>query len=243
MPRGLNGTHRELSLTGIVVPDIRRPPALQAREDPDSQRLQRSRPLAASFAGFMNIFKEKERLRREAEASRKALARPAKEIGEEISKTFFRAGLVRSNAIVAGYIPMRGEMDPLALMERLRDAGCSLALTRVVAKDQPLQFHLWRDADAPVKSAFGMMEAAPDWPTAKPDVLLVPLLGFDRRGYRLGYGGGFYDRTLRSLRTREPVVAVGIAYAGQEMILPHDDHDEKLDWIVTEKYARKFEGN
>ena len=86
------------------------------------------------------------------------------------------------------------------------------------------------------------MEAAPNWPLVLPDILLVPLLGFDKQGYRLGYGGGFYDRTLRSLRQRESVLAVGIAYAGQEMTLPHDENDERLDWIVTEKYARKFEG-
>ena len=191
----------------------------------------------------MNISEDKKRLRREAEDSRYALARKAHDIGHEISENFFRAGLVKSNAIVAGYIPMRGEADPLPLMNRLRDAGSPLALSRVVGKDQPLQFHSWRVADTPSKASFGMMEAAPDWPVVSPDILLVPLLGFDKEGYRLGYGGGFYDRTLQSLRFGATILAVGIAYAGQEMILPHDDSDERLDWIVTEQYARKFEGN
>jgi len=191
----------------------------------------------------MNISDDKKRLRREAEASRYALARSVQNIGHEISENFFRAGLVKPNAIVAGYIPMRGEADPSPLMKRLREAGCSLALTRVAGKDQPLRIHVWREAEPPVKGSFGMMEAAPDWPAATPNILLVPLLGFDNEGYRLGYGGGFYDRTLRSLRMDVTLLAVGIAYAGQEMILPHDGNDERLDWIVTEKYARKFEGN
>ena len=137
----------------------------------------------------------------------------------------------------------RGEADPTALMKRLSEAGSSLALVRTAGKAQPLHVHLWQGADAPVKGAFGIMEAASDWPSVTPDILLVPLLGFDKHGYRLGYGGGFYDRTLQSLRMRATVLAVGIAYAGQEMILPHDENDERLDWIVTEKYARKFEGN
>jgi 5-formyltetrahydrofolate cyclo-ligase len=191
----------------------------------------------------MTIAEEKRRLRGVAEASRNALAQSQSNIGLEISERFFRAGICRSNAIVAGYIPMRDEADPLPLMKRLREVGSSLALSRVAGKGQPLQFHLWRKADAPMKASFGMMEAAPDWQSVVPDILLVPLLGFDKDGYRLGYGGGFYDRTLRSLRMSETVLAVGLAYAGQEMALPHDDYDERLDWIVTEKYAREFEGN
>ena len=191
----------------------------------------------------MNISEKKKHLRREAEASRYALAGSAKNVGHEISEQFFRAGLVKPNAIVAGYVPMRSEADPSPLMRHLRDAGCSLALTRVVGKKQPLEFHLWRKEDVPVKNAFGMMEAAPDWQSITPNIVLVPLLGFDENGYRLGYGGGFYDRTLRSLRMGATLLAVGIAYAGQEMIVPHDDNDEKLDWIVTEKYAREFEGD
>ena len=85
------------------------------------------------------------------------------------------------------------------------------------------------------------MEAAADWPSIIPDVLLIPLLGFDKNGYRLGYGGGFYDRSLHSLRMRASVLAVGIAFAGQEMVLPHDERDERLDWIVTEKNSWQVE--
>ena len=85
-----------------------------------------------------------------------------------------------------------------------------------------------------------MMEAPPGWPLVVPTVLLIPLLGFDKEGYRLGYGGGFYDRTLRSLRAHMSVLAIGIAFSGQEMVLPHDEYDERLDWIVTEKTAQNF---
>ena len=226
-----------------MVPDIRRPPALQAREDPNSNGGSGPVRFAASFAGCMTISEDKRRLRREAESLRHRLAQSAPNAEHAISENFLSAGLLRSNAIVAGYVPARGEADPTQLMKRLSEAGCSLALVRTAGKAQPLRVHLWRGADAPLKGAFGIMEAAPDWPPVTPGILLVPLLGFDAHGYRLGYGGGYYDRTLQSLRMRATVLAVGIAFAGQEMILPHDESDERLDWIVTEKYARKFEGN
>lgn len=226
-----------------MVPDIRRPPALQAREDPYSDGGRGPVRFAASFAGFMTISQDKKRMRREAETLRYRLGRSAPNAGQAISENFLGAGLLRSKAIVAGYIPMRGEADPSHLMARLREAGSSLALGRVAGKGQPLQFHLWEGDDAPVRGAFGQVEAASHWPSTIAEILLVPLLGFDKHGYRLGYGGGFYDRTLQSLRKRARVLAVGIAFAGQEMILPHDENDERLDWIVTEKYAREFEGN
>ncbi len=191
----------------------------------------------------MTIAEDKKQLRREAENLRHRLAGSAPDAAHAIAHNFSVAISLASNAIVAGYIPARGEADPLPLMEQLRTLGNPLALSRVVEKCQPLHFHLWRDNETTVKGAFGMMEAASDWPSIVPNVLLIPLLGFDKNGYRLGYGGGYYDRSLHSLRMRASVLAVGIAFAGQEMVLPHDENDKRLDWIVTEKHARPFERN
>jgi len=189
----------------------------------------------------MNTSEDKKRLRRKAEAARYRLAHATPGAAAAITQSFFNSISIASGVIVAGYVPARGEADPLPLMKRLRTVGHPLALARVAEKGQPLHFHLWRDNEVPLKSTLGMMEAAADWPSIIPDVLLIPLLGFDKNGYRLGYGGGFYDRSLHSLRMRASVLAVGIAFAGQEMVLPHDERDERLDWIVTEKNSWQVE--
>jgi len=92
-----------------------------------------------------------------------------------------------------------------------------------------------------MSGAFGITEPRPDWPRAFPSVLLVPLLAFDARGYRLGYGGGYYDRTLALFRAEREIAAIGIAYAGQEVsAVPYEPSDEKLDMVVTETGLRRF---
>jgi 5-formyltetrahydrofolate cyclo-ligase len=227
-----------------VVPDKRRPPAQQAREDPISNGGSGPVRFAVSCVEFMSISEEKKQLRREAEHLRHGIAQAEPNAAKAFIENFLGAITPKTGAIISGYIPARGEANPLPLMERLKADGHPLALARVAQKAQPMQFHLWRDNAAPLRSAFGVMEPAADWPSCIPDILLVPMLAFDKEGYRLGYGGGFHDRTLQSLRPQTGILAVGIAFAGQEMmILPHDEHDEKLDWIVTEKFARKFERN
>ena len=116
--------------------------------------------------------------------------------------------------------------------------GHALALPVVVAKKSPLHFREWREGDALVVHPFGMHEPGPHARTVTPDVLLIPLLAFDAQGTRLGYGGGFYDRTLASLAAKR---AIGIAYAGQEVAeLPCHDHDHPLDSVVTENGVRHF---
>ncbi len=108
----------------------------------------------------------------------------------------------------------------------------------MVVKKSPLHFRAWRDGDPLVVHPFGMHEPPESAVRVTPDVLLIPLLAFDARGTRLGYGGGFYDRTLASLATKR---AIGIAYAGQEVAeLPCHDHDHPLDSVVTEKGVRHF---
>jgi len=101
-------------------------------------------------------------------------------------------------------------------------------------RTRPLLFRAWAPGDAMDRAVWGIAEPKADRAELEPDVLIVPLLAFDRRGWRLGYGGGFYDRTLRHLRARKAVTAVGIAFDEQEVdAVPHLDYDERLDWVLT----------
>ena len=147
--------------------------------------------------------------------------------------------------IVSAYLPMRTELDAIPLLQALADAGLMTALPVVVARDTTLQFRGWTPGGATVPAGFGTGEPPPDNPTVEPDLLLVPLLAFDRHGWRLGYGGGYYDRTLRALRRsaagRRATHAVGIAFDEQEIdAVPHLDYDERLDAILTPAGLRRF---
>jgi 5-formyltetrahydrofolate cyclo-ligase len=124
------------------------------------------------------------------------------------------------------------------LMRALASRGHELALPRIVAKGAPLAFHLWREGDALIAGRHGIAEPDAGAPAAAPQILLVPLLAFDPAGHRLGYGGGYYDRTLAAL---ENVTAIGVAYAGQEVPdLPRQEHDRRLNFLVTEQGLRRF---
>jgi len=142
-------------------------------------------------------------------------------------------------AIVAGYFPFRDEADPRGLMAALSAKGHPLALPSV-EPDKPLTFRAWAMGDAMHSSAYGIPEPLASAPEAVPSLVLVPLLAFDATGHRLGYGGGFYDRTL-SLLARAPLIALGVAYAGQEVpALPREAHDHPLDGVITENGLRRF---
>ena len=148
---------------------------------------------------------------------------------------------IPARASVAGYWPIKGEFDPRPLMARLGKAGHPLALPAVVEKDQPLVFRDWTPGDVLVEGAFGTQEPHRSAREITPDVVLVPMLAFDADGYRLGYGGGFYDRTLAQPPLCWQTLAVGLAFAAQETeILPREAHDRKLHWIVTEQGTRTF---
>ncbi len=150
------------------------------------------------------------------------------------------AGLLKipAGAIVAGYHAHRDEADPALLLQALAKRGVHIAFPRVIAKDAALEFHRIPDGEVLQPGMFGIHEPLAHWPMVAPDVLLVPLLAFDDDGYRLGYGGGYYDRSLAALpRAR----AIGIAYAGQRVdILPRDAHDCRLDAVLTENGLTEF---
>jgi 5-formyltetrahydrofolate cyclo-ligase len=136
--------------------------------------------------------------------------------------------------IVSGFSAIRDEIDPAALLARLRAEGYRLCLHVMQGKGLPLLFRAWSPGDAMGKVQWGIAEPLPDEPVLDPDVVLVPLLAFDAVGHRLGYGGGFYDRTLARLRTIKPVVAVGVAYDELKVdAVPHRSYDQPLDWVLT----------
>jgi 5-formyltetrahydrofolate cyclo-ligase len=138
-------------------------------------------------------------------------------------------------AIVSGFSPMKSEISPLPLLRRLADAGLSLALPVVTGRGQPLVMRAWSFGAPLVSGVWGIREPPADAPELYPDILIVPLLAFDRRGYRLGYGGGYYDRTIARLRTMKPVTAVGIAFSAQQIEdVPITPRDERLDLVLTE---------
>ncbi len=135
---------------------------------------------------------------------------------------------------VSAFLAIGEEIDPLPLMRRLWRDGHETGLPVMIAKGQPLVFRRWREGDALAETMWGIREPLPEAGEIEPDVVLVPLLAFDRSGYRLGYGGGFYDRTLARLRQRKPIVTIGLGY--DELLVdavPHCDYDERLDWVLT----------
>ncbi len=135
---------------------------------------------------------------------------------------------------VAGYFPLGSEIDPRPLMAHLAKAGARLALPRAVA-GAPLQFHAWQPGDELEKSGFGVAEPLASALPCQPDLVIVPLLAFDRHGGRMGYGQGHYDRTLSALRAHGDVVALGLGFDAQSVAtLPIEDHDETLDGILTQ---------
>lgn len=146
-------------------------------------------------------------------------------------------------AVVSAFWPMPGELDLRPLLEALHERGCICALPVVAARNAPLTFRSWEPGAPLVTSRFGIAEPGPESPVVRPQHSLVPLLAFDGDGFRLGYGGGFYDRTLAALRAdgAGPYIAIGAALAGQEHPqLPREPFDERLDALVIETGVRRF---
>lgn len=190
----------------------------------------------------MTIAALKDVVRKEALERRAALKPRVSELSRCVCDVFLAQISIPLGASVSAYVAIGDEADPAPLLHALRAQGHVLALPRVAGRGQPLDFHRYDAGQALVPGGFGLSEPARDWPLVEPDILVVPLLAFDARGYRVGYGAGFYDRTLAKLRAARNVLAVGFAFAAQEFeTVPHDEKDQRLDWIVTEIGARKFE--
>jgi 5-formyltetrahydrofolate cyclo-ligase len=139
--------------------------------------------------------------------------------------------------VLAGYMPMRTEIDPLPAMAAHQGP---VGVPVIIGKGQPLRFREWSPGASMITGEFGaLIPAEGAW--IEPEVLIVPMVAFDARGYRLGYGGGFYDRTLEGLRRRRPTLAIGFAYAAQELPeVPIEPTDQRLDAVITESGIRLF---
>ena len=150
---------------------------------------------------------------------------------------------ITPGTIVSGFSPLKTEINPLPLMRKLAAAGPTLALPVVQGRGKPLIMRAFTFGDALASGQWGIREPKPDAAEVAPDILLVPLLAFDRNGQRIGYGAGYYDMTINRLRSLKPVVAVGIAYAAQEVAeVPVTERDARLDLVLTEREMIDFRG-
>ncbi len=148
---------------------------------------------------------------------------------------------IAAPAIVAGFWPIRDEIDVRPLMIDLFNAGCQMALPVVQGRGRPLLFRAWRPGDPLEAGVFGTLQPSARREVLEPEALLVPLLACDRDGWRLGYGGGFYDLTLAALRARRDVTAVGVGFDAQFVPeVPHRSGDQRLDWLLTDQRACAF---
>ena len=187
----------------------------------------------------LTLTDEKAALRRKALlAARASAAAYGDEAGQRVARAFLAAVPVAEGAAVSGYAPLKSEIDPLPLLTLLARRGHAIALPYVEAAGRPLLMKRWRPGEKLTAGQFGVRQPAASAETLNPDILLVPLVAFDSEGYRLGRGGGFYDRTIAELKAQRPLVTVGLAFAAQHMLrVPREPHDQRLDWIVTEEGA------
>ncbi len=189
------------------------------------------------------IQKDKAAARRRARAGRQAIPEADRAAAAAKAAVHFMAAIpLPPGAGLSAYWPIGDELDSRPLIHALLDAGHRIALPVVQGADRPLCFREWRLGDAMAVSSFGVSEPLQSAAEVQPDIVIAPFLACNGEGYRLGYGGGYYDRTLHTLRQLVPgLLAVGLGFAAQEMpALPHDEHDEPLDWLVNETGARPF---
>jgi 5-formyltetrahydrofolate cyclo-ligase len=176
----------------------------------------------------------KDQLRLEGFARRDGLDRAfRKEAARRIAERALACPHLMDVTPVGAYWPIRSEVDPRPLMEALLARGQDVALSQILHPH--LSFRLWRPGDVLVKGGFGVREPGPDAPEVFPQALLVPLVAFDRRGGRIGYGKGHFDRAIAALERQHPILTVGLAYAVQEIEqVPIEPHDRLLDVVITE---------
>ena len=180
-------------------------------------------------------------LRKSALARRDALPAAERQAAAEAIAARPFPVAIKPGTIVSGFSPLKSEINPLPLMRRLAALGATLALPVVAGRGQPLIMRAYAFGQPLNEGVWGIREPNEDAAEVDPDILIVPLAGFDRRGHRIGYGAGYYDMTIGRLRSLKPVVAVGIAYAAQEFPkVPITPRDERLDLVLTERDVIDF---
>ncbi len=182
-------------------------------------------------------------LRNEALARRDALPPEARQAAPEAIAARKFPLAIAPGTIVSGFMPLKSEINPLPLMRKLAGQGARLALPVVVGRGKPLLMREWVFGEPLVAGVWGIREPKPEAAVVDPDILLVPLLAFDRAGHRIGYGAGYYDLTLAQLRARKSVIAAGLAFAVQEVAaIPATPRDARLDLVLTEQEVLDLRG-
>ena len=187
---------------------------------------------------------QKQPLRHEALKHRERIHNFNNEDPDLACDIFFDAIRPSIEQVISYYWPIQKEFDPSGIIEKFTKLGGVSTLPVIDKSSRILKFAKWSDGDPLIAGPFDTLQPEDNENTkwAEPDIILVPLLAFDRKGHRLGYGGGFYDATISSLRAKKNILAVGVGYAQQAVIfnLPTDQHDQKLDWVVTPQEALYF---
>lgn len=177
-------------------------------------------------------------LRERMKGERRAAAKARPDAGRHAAHNLMQAVNIPEGAIVALYYPIKDELDTEPLAAALAEHKAMIALPVTGGKKTPLTFRLYSPGDNLIPGAYGEKIPDENAAIAAPAIIVTPLLAFTREGGRLGYGGGYYDRTLAALRKSSDILAVGYAYGAQEVdALPLSPLDQPLDWIVTEREA------
>ncbi len=186
----------------------------------------------------------KRRLRAQAKANRAACAAAGgADAALRLAEMFFDYIKIPAGTVVGAYWPIRDEIDVAPLMHGLLGRGAVVALPVVGEREAPLAFRVWHPAVTMADGELGTSHPPEHADEVRPTLLVVPMLAFDRLGHRLGYGGGYYDRTIAALRSTGSITVVGVAFAGQELDhVPTHPGDETLDWVITEAGAVRAPG-
>lgn len=193
-----------------------------------------------SFLSYIPFMTDKSELREQAMLHRAAI-RPDSEDIENAVSLLLQTVPVEQGKIYAAYWPADSEFDVRYMIDDILKAGGTIALPVADKNSREMTFAPWDGKEELVRGAFGILVPSTD-KRVEPDVLLVPFLAFDRKGYRLGRGGGHYDATIAALRGRKEILAVGVGYAAQAVLftLPVEPHDERLDLIITPAGVHDF---
>lgn len=189
---------------------------------------------------------DKDALRKQALTHRANLDKSdPSEDPDSLAELFFETFSPDQGTVIACYWPKNDEFDTLPLIDKIFKTGCICALPVIQKDSRVLQFAKWQEGDPLTEGPYKILQPQVNQKTEwlLPDIVCVPLLAFDTKGHRLGYGGGYYDATLESLSNQKPdVISAGIAYAKQAVLfgLPHESHDYSLDWVITPQNANKY---
>lgn len=187
------------------------------------------------LAPFLN---PKTILRERMKGERRAAAKMRPDAGVHAARNFMEALAPAKDAIIALYYPIKDELDTEPLAAALTELAIAIALPVVKGKKSPLIFRPYAPGDALIEGVYGARTPLDSAGEVRPDIVVAPLLAFTRAGGRLGFGGGYYDRTLQALRQTGNVIAAGYAFGAQEVdALPLSPLDQPLDWVVTERGA------